>query len=391
VMAQKVVQSLLNIFLERTVGIKRSDSGMASEFLTEQIKEYEKRLTDAERKLAGFKKEHLGLLPGQSGDYYTRLQNQMTSLDTLRSRYRQLESRRQALIGQLSGTASGARAASGMPSLLDQQLAQARSDLEKLLVQYTDRHPQVVALRETVTKLEQEKAAGGGASRLPAVVTTLPNEGNNQQGTTTVAVNPVYQTIGISLAQTEAEMGEVRGQVGEQERQVAELHARVGTLPDIEAQLVQLNRDYETNRAQHAALLQRLESARISGQAEESSDDLKFRVVEPPVVPALPVSPNRPLLLTAALLAALMSGVAVAIALQQLKPSYASTASLGRSIKFPILGAVTNINFSPVKRWYNGQTITFAASLGLLVFAYLAVLLFAQRVGFQGGLPVIKP
>ena len=388
VMAQKVVSSLLNIFLERTMGIKRSDSGMASEFLGGQIKDYEKRLTDAERKLADFKKEHLGLLPGQSGDFYTRLQDQMTNLETLKSRYRQLDSRRTALIAQLSGT-STSRAASGMPSLIDQQLSQARVDLEKLLVQYTEKHPQVVALRETITKLEQEKAAGGSASRLPAVVAATPGEGGNNNNGGVLGANPVYQTIGVSLAQTEGELGELRGQIADQERQVADLHARVNTLPDIEAQLVQLNRDYETNRAQHAALLQRLESARISGQAEESADDLKFRVVEPPVVSALPIKPNRPLLLTAVLLAALLGGAAVAVALHQLKPSYPSTAALARDVKYPILGAITNISFEPMKRWYNGQTITFAGSLGLLVVTYLAVLLFAQRIGIHGGLPSV--
>jgi polysaccharide chain length determinant protein (PEP-CTERM system associated) len=389
VMAQKVVRSLLDAFLERTVGIKRSDSGMASEFLGGQIKEYEKRLTEAERKLADFKKEHLGLLPGQSGDFYTRLQDQMTGLETLRSKYRQLDGRRAALVAQLSGT-STSRAASGVPSLIDQQLSQARADLERLLVQYTDKHPQVVALRETITKLEQEKAAGGSASRLPAVVAPTQGEnGNNNNNGGVVGVNPVYQTIGVSLAQTEAEMGELRGQIADQERQVADLHARVNTLPDIEAQLVQLNRDYETNRAQHAALLQRLESARISGQAEESADDLKFRVVEPPVVSALPIKPNRPLLLTAALLAALLGGAAVAVGLHQIKPAYPSTTALAKDVKFPILGAITNINFDPVKRWYNGQTITFASSIGLLVVTYLAVLLVAQRIGLHGGLPAV--
>jgi hypothetical protein len=224
---------------------------------------------------------------------------------------------------------------------------------------------------------------------LPAIVAATPGENGNTNNGGVVGVNPVYQTIGVSLAQTEAEMGELRGQIADQERQVADLRARVNTLPDVEAQLVQLNRDYETNRAQHTALLQRLESARISGQAEESADDLKFRVVEPPVVSALPIKPNRPLLLTAVLAAALLGGAAVAVGLHQLKPSYATTTALGKDVKYPILGSITDIAFEPLKRWYNGQTITFAGSVGLLVVTYLAVLLFAQRIGLHGGLPAV--
>jgi len=90
-MAQRIVQTLLDAFVEDTLGVKRADTDTAQEFLTQQIREYEARLREAEDSLARFKKENVGLLPGETGDYYTRLQTAQTKLDDLRSQSRLVE------------------------------------------------------------------------------------------------------------------------------------------------------------------------------------------------------------------------------------------------------------------------------------------------------------
>ena len=69
-----------------------------------------------------------------------------------------------------------------------------------------------------------------------------------------------------------------------------------------------LNRDYEINKQQYDTLLQRLESAKISEQAEQSADNVKFRVIEPPIVPVRPSGPDRVALNALVLLAALGAG-----------------------------------------------------------------------------------
>ncbi len=58
-----MVDTLLNTFVERTLGGKRQGSEKAQQFLETQIKDYEQRLSGAEDKLASFKKKNLGLMP----------------------------------------------------------------------------------------------------------------------------------------------------------------------------------------------------------------------------------------------------------------------------------------------------------------------------------------
>ena len=78
---------------------------------------------------------------------------------------------------------------------------------------------------------------------------------------------------------------ELRGQMAAQQGAVADLRSRVNAIPEIEAELARLNRDYEVNKEQYDTLLQRLESAKISQQADQNTENVKFRIIEPPTTP----------------------------------------------------------------------------------------------------------
>jgi len=98
-------------------------------------------------------------------------------------------------------------------------------------------------------------------------------------------MNPVYQNLRLSLSQADADLAAIRGQMQAQQALIGELRGRVEAIPEVEAELARLNRDYEVNKQQYDTLVQRLESAKISEQAEQSADNVKFRVIEPPIVP----------------------------------------------------------------------------------------------------------
>src|SRR6266702_6307983 len=135
-MAQRVVKTLLVSFVEDTFGVKRTDDHTAQEFLQVQIKEYETRLRDAEEKLAAFKRQNVGLLPGEKSDYYTRLQTALTELQEARDRYRLATERRTELAKQLEGEEPtfGIFTGGDTAASTDSRVVEYRRQLDQLLL-----------------------------------------------------------------------------------------------------------------------------------------------------------------------------------------------------------------------------------------------------------------
>jgi polysaccharide chain length determinant protein (PEP-CTERM system associated) len=374
----RVVQSLLDTFMEDSLGLKRSDAGVAERFLRQQLGEYERRLLEAEARLADFKKSNVGLMPGTQGDYYQRLDQSMAQLDALRGRYRQVSERRNELARQLQGEEPtfGLTAQAGSTPI-DNQIAAYQARIDQLLLQYTDKHPEIVALRDTIARLEEEKKQGAEVSATVAPPAGATGEDMLKRS---LDMNPVYQSMKISLSQADAELAEVRGQIAAQEQAIGGLRSRMDAIPQIEAELAKLTRDYQVTKAQYDQLLQRLESARISEQADQSTDDVKFRVIEPPTVPITPSGPKRALLSALVLLASLGTGLGFALLLQQIRPVFSTKDALRQMTGLPVLGSVTAAVVEGFVPWYRRQTALVGGALVALVGAFMLNLLLQQNV-----------
>jgi hypothetical protein len=174
----------------------------------------------------------------------------------------------------------------------------------------------------------------------------------------------------MSLSQADADLAAIRGQMQAQQALVSDLQARVRSVPEVEAELSQLNRDYEVNKRNYDTLVQRLESARISEQAQKT-EDVKFRVIEPPTVPFKPSGPQRALLNTLALLAALGVGLGIAIVLSQLRPTFATRDALQKITGLPVLGSITSAVQAAMVPWYRRQGVMVVGAVSLLVVVFI--------------------
>ena len=368
--ANAVIQTLLDTFMEDSLGMKRNDAGVAQRFLQSQIKEYEVKLTAAETLLATFKQQNVGLMPGSGGDYFQRLDTEMVSMQTLTQRLRQLTERRDELKRQLDGeepTFGLMGSSDGSP--IDGQIARYKAQLDQLLLQYTEKHPEVTSLRETVARLEDEKRRGARISESVAApgATTTTNEAMVRS----LDRNPVYQNLRVALSQAEADLAELRGQVAAQQSNVAGLRSRVNTIPEVEAEYTRLNRDYAINKAQYDALMQRLESARLSEQAEQNTENVKFRIIEPPSMPVAPSGPFRLLLDAAVLIGALGAGVALAILLSQIHQTFSTREVLQRVTGIPVLGSLAAADDHVAIPWHRREAVRTVGALSLLILFFV--------------------
>ncbi len=307
-------------------------------------------------------------MPGATGDYYQRLEAEMGRLQQMQQVYNQLQARRDELNRQLRGEepSFGLMGGASQSNPIDAQIAQYKAQRDQLMLQYTDKHPQVRAINETIARLEEEKSSGATISSSVA-----PPSGAAAQVAQSLDANPVYQTLRLNLSQAEADLAEMRGQIASQQAAIGQLRSRVDAIPEVEAELARLNRDYEVNKKQYDTLLQRLESARISQQADQTTENVKFRVIEPPSQPVQPSGPKRLALDTLVLLAALGTGLGLAALLAQLHPTFTSRDVLEKVTGIPVLGAVTAALRDSVEPWYRRQGVMVAGAFGLLFVAYV--------------------
>jgi polysaccharide chain length determinant protein (PEP-CTERM system associated) len=231
----EVVDKLLTSFVEDTLGGKREGSENAQRFLRDQIADYERRLSEAEARLADFKKKNVGLMPGEQGDYFSRLQNEMDAAKKAQATLSVAVSRRDELQRQLRGevpfvsggastTANGQRNNGSGGGDTNSRILETQARLEELLLRFTDKHPDVIAMKETLTQLR---------ARRDEELAALRRGDPGAAARSGAASNPVYQSIQLALNQTEVEIAALRGEVGDRQRKVAELRALVDTVPEV--------------------------------------------------------------------------------------------------------------------------------------------------------------
>jgi polysaccharide chain length determinant protein (PEP-CTERM system associated) len=343
-LAKKVVQALLTIFVESTLGESRKDTDVAQRFLDQQIKDYEARLVEAEDRLKEFKRRNIGRMPGEGGDYFQNLQASIGVLEQAQLQLHEADNRRQELQRQLEDNEPppgyspvAATASSSMTPELDARISNLQGRLDELLLKYTDQHPDVLAVKGTIQELENQKKE------------VLEAQAKNSQGETGVqSGNPYQAQLKLALSEADANVAALKARVAGNQKRVDELKKMVNILPEVEEQLKQLNRDYDVTKSNYETLLARRESANLSEQLDQTSQAVKFRVVDPPYVPLTPSGPKRPLLTSETLGGGILGGLIFAFFLAQLNPTFDNRRTLMEITGLPVLGGVSMI-------WTDGQ------------------------------------
>ena len=354
------MQSLLTIFVESSFGDKKNDSEKAIQFLDEQIKNYEAKLVTAETALKDFKIKHSGSLP-QSGDYGTQVQAAADQLNQARLDLREAEQARNAIQMQITGNGSGGATAGALVNPeLDGRILAVQKNLDAMRLQYTEQHPDIVSAKRLIKQLEAQKV----------------EEAKNFKpgGDRGANYSPMLQQLNVSLSAAEARVASMRARVDEFTARYDRLRTQSIRGPELETQMAQLNRDYQVNKENYQQMVSRREAARLSGDLTNTTDMVKFRVVDPPTVPLRPSGPDRLRLASLVFLGALIAGIAFAMLLSQLRPTYLSQQGLRESTGLPILGSVS-MNWTDHEKAKRKRSFyAFGASIAVLVTLYAGVM-----------------
>jgi polysaccharide chain length determinant protein (PEP-CTERM system associated) len=386
--AKNVVQSLLTIFSEKTAGSSRSEMDSAQRFLDDEIASYRDQLHAKDQQRAMLAQKYPDIVSsvgpedaGAGGASESRLDQARAAAQRARDELADALTKRNSLRKEIASVppmlsvnqapqvvVTGGR----LLSPDEQRLAQMKANLDSLRLKYTDKHPDVIAQRQEIRQFEAEMkraATTGGSSGSDNVKTQIPNA--------------IYDQLKVKLADAEGQVATTQRQVAETQAEVDRIERIARSVPEVLIQVEDLDRDYGILRRNYEELVSRRQATQIADAADTKTEKIQFRIIDPPQVPLVPIEPNRPMLISLAMLAGLGAGIAAPIVVGQFDRSFTAISQL-RELGIPVLGSITRISLGGSRRRAAMQLAGLCAAGFMLVAVYGTLLLFSLNLHSVG-------
>jgi uncharacterized protein involved in exopolysaccharide biosynthesis len=289
---------------------RTESTASTEEFLRQEVETLKQTLSDTEQELAEFKVQYKDSLPDSfqlNVQRQAQLQSQLLaaveSLDELNQREAELSSQ----LGQISPYAPSVLP-SGETVLSDaDRLKALRSEYRNKSALYNANHPDIKRLQREIDALSAKMG--------DSVEETAPD-------------NPAYILVQNQISAVRTEKGGVQRSIEQLEAEIERVNRSLALAPTIEKEFSQLERTLQTTQSKYLDLSAKLHDAELSGALEQERKGQRFIVVEPPILPEQPVSPNRLALLSFGFILAGAAAAGLVLVLETLDQSILSEKAL---------------------------------------------------------------
>jgi polysaccharide chain length determinant protein (PEP-CTERM system associated) len=342
--AKRLAERLASMFIEETSGARARQVQGANEFIDNQLVETKANLEQVESALKQIKQRYMGMLPNQLEANLSTLQRMELERQSVSEQIRVAKERRSLLERQLAlqsqmnepeaqlipdlpatDAGQGPPGAASLPAL--------KAYLAQLLTRYTAEHPEVVATQKRIARLEKEmtSAAAAAAAEAPPVVPE-PEEPAATTSTDFLVSDMTAQIAAVDrdIANLEDRYDQIRGQIGVYQ-------TRVEKIPEVEQELVSLERDYDLISRYYSELLSRKLEAETAGAVEKRWQEEQFKILDPAQVPENAQFPNPSVFLLVGTLIGLGAGLAAAFLVEVADPTVKNLRELEALLPYPVL------------------------------------------------------
>src|ERR1700676_2679419 len=164
--AQQICTDLTSMLLEEDLKSRQDATQGTTVFLTKQVEDAKQNLDDLDKKLAAFKNQHMGQLPGDEDNNMKILMGLNSQLDantqTL-NRATQDKAYTESMLAQQLAAWKTSQSATN-PQTLQTQLSQLQAQLIDLQGRYTEDHPDVIKTKGDIAEVKKQLAAINDAS-----------------------------------------------------------------------------------------------------------------------------------------------------------------------------------------------------------------------------------
>lgn len=331
--AQQVNSAMVSYFIDENVKASQAMSESTTQFLDTQLRNAGESLATQENRLRDFEKQHAGELPEQAQANIQMLNGAQQQLSgAIEARNRAIE--QQAYLSSLLAQYQAAgvdNMGSGSPQSIDQQIEGARTALADLEARYTPDYPDVKKMKDTITKLEalkQQQAGNVGnsdqsdssdKSDKDKVAATTNSGGTNPPagkdadsakagggdnspdlGETPTGITPGQLSAEAPVMQLQSQLKSNKMEIQTREQQIRSAEARIeelqshlGGTPAVQAEMMNLTRDYQTTQRSYVELLDKENASALATNLQRQQQGENFRIIDPPSLPEKASFPDR--------------------------------------------------------------------------------------------------
>ena len=378
-LAAKVANELTTLYLNENLTSRTRLAQDAATFLQAEGNRLSKEIAELEARLAGFKEANGNSLPELSQLNYQLLDRAEQDLRLAESQLASLEQQRVFLEAQLVQvkpnsvllSESGERILSA-----DDRLKVLRSQLASASALYAPGHPDIMRIEREIAGLEAQagdvSAAAEIGRRLEAARAELaqarerytPNHPDVQRLQRDVGAleaslaaaptpragarprspdNPAFVQLQAQLSATINDQSAARQRVASIRAQIGDYAERLRNAPQIEREYAQLSRDYANAQAKYQEIRSKSMEAQVSQNLEVDRKGERFTLIEPPLPPGEPISPNRTLILALGIVLSAVLAIAVVLMRELLDATVRGRGDLLRLLQIEPLAAVPRI------------------------------------------------
>lgn len=359
------INALTDLFIKDSSETQKSESRSAFDFIDNQVRQYKSQLVEAEENLKLFRS---GSLEGSVEEIAQRISQLQSTIETMRLDVDDASTRLTTLRRQLDSE-SRLSSKTYKSDIYRQRLSELTTQRDTLLLQYHESYPDVVNLTLQINDMKK------------AIAEAHADDANNQNSAVSEIYSPLYEKLRAQLSSAEIDYQAKKKRLAANELLLERELSRRTTVAAGEAELAELNRDYNVTKKIYEDMLERKEKARLSMTLSAEGQGVSYKIVEPPVYPLYP----KGIRFIHFAILGLFFGVAIPVggivAYVLLDPRIRFLYQLESAVNLPLLAVLPRVNSSITKRL--GRSDTLMAIIALLFFfiLYLCIIL-GHRSGF---------
>jgi polysaccharide chain length determinant protein (PEP-CTERM system associated) len=330
--AQQICNELTGLLVEENLRTRSAVAQGTTDFLGRQLDEAKRALDEQDSKLAAFKRQYMGQLPGDAennGRILMSMNSQLDATTQTLNRAQQDKAYTASLLGQQLAAWKSSQSSTN-PQTLEQQLNALQTQLMQLQARYTEDHPDVIKTKADIKEVKKKLAEINAATSDPADTTQKAN----------ASEPPEIRQLRLQIHQYENVIAQATGDQKRLQSQIQVYQNRTAMSPGIEEQYKLLTRDYDNAQNLYRDLLTKKSSSELAANMESQQQGEQMHVLNPAGLPESPSFPNRLLFAGGGLGAGLALGIAIAIWLEIRDRSIRTEKDAAAAMDLPLLVSV---------------------------------------------------